>query len=124
MTAVSVRGLRKSYGQYEAVRGIDFDIEPGEVVGFLGPNGAGKTTTVEILEGYRPPTAGTARVLGLDPARAGRTLLARAGARPGARPGPAAGAAGLPSRSGRSDVPRSCSSTSRPPGSTPRPAAR
>jgi ABC-2 type transport system ATP-binding protein len=72
MTAVSVRGLRKSYGKYEAVRGIDFDIEPGEVFGLLGPNGAGKTTTVEILEGYRPYDAGTVEVLGEDPRAAGR----------------------------------------------------
>ena len=53
MTAISVRGLRKSYGGVEAVRGIDFEVEAGEVFGLLGPNGAGKTTTVEILEGYR-----------------------------------------------------------------------
>jgi ABC-2 type transport system ATP-binding protein len=72
VTAVSVRGLRKSYGKYEAVRGIDFDIEPGEVFGLLGPNGAGKTTTVEILEGYRPYDAGTVEVLGEDPRAAGR----------------------------------------------------
>ena len=53
MTAVRVRGLRKRYGEHEAVRGIDFEIGTGEVFGLLGPNGAGKTTTVEILEGYR-----------------------------------------------------------------------
>ncbi|MFL5928594.1 MAG: ABC transporter ATP-binding protein [Gaiellaceae bacterium] len=68
--AVSVRGLRKSYGHLEAVRGIDFTIRPGEVFGLLGPNGAGKTTTVEILEGYRKPDAGTVEVLGIDPQRA------------------------------------------------------
>ncbi|HEY2542991.1 MAG TPA: ATP-binding cassette domain-containing protein, partial [Gaiellaceae bacterium] len=50
---MSVSGLRKSYGPLEAVRGVDFEIEEGEVFGLLGPNGAGKTTTVEILEGYR-----------------------------------------------------------------------
>ena len=50
---ISVRGLRKSYGDVEAVRGIDLEVRPGEVFAFLGPNGAGKTTTVEILEGYR-----------------------------------------------------------------------
>src|SRR3954454_22689733 len=70
MTAVVVRDLHKSYGSLEAVRGIDFTIEPGEVFGLLGPNGAGKTTTVEILEGYRDRTAGTVEVLGVDPQRA------------------------------------------------------
>src|SRR5690349_2948219 len=56
--AISVRGLRKAYDDYEAVRGIDFDVRRGEIVAFLGPNGAGKTTTVEILEGYRERTSG------------------------------------------------------------------
>jgi ABC-2 type transport system ATP-binding protein len=65
--AISVSGLRKSYDGVEAVRGIDFDVLPGEVFGLLGPNGAGKTTTVEILEGYRPRDAGDVRVLGVDP---------------------------------------------------------
>ena len=51
--AIEVRGLRKRYGDLEAVRGIDFEVRRGEVFGLLGPNGAGKTTTVEILEGYR-----------------------------------------------------------------------
>ena len=72
MSAVSVRGLRKSYGNTEAVRGIDFEIPTGEVFGLLGPNGAGKTTTIEILEGYRNRTAGEVEVLGVDPQRAGR----------------------------------------------------
>src|SRR3954447_19394788 len=71
MAAVSVSGLHKSYGPYEAVRGIDFEIEPGEVFGLLGPNGAGKTTTVEILEGYRRRDAGDVTVLGQDPEHAG-----------------------------------------------------
>jgi ABC-2 type transport system ATP-binding protein len=68
--AISVRGLRKSYDGVEAVRGIDFEVLPGEVFGLLGPNGAGKTTTVEILEGYRPRDDGDVRVLGVDPWRA------------------------------------------------------
>lgn len=65
--AVSVRGLRKSYGTFEAVKGIDFEVGTGEIFGLLGPNGAGKTTTVEILEGLRTRTAGQVGVLGLDP---------------------------------------------------------
>jgi ABC-2 type transport system ATP-binding protein len=62
--AVAVRDLRKSYGALEAVRGISFEIHPGECFGLLGPNGAGKTTTVEILEGLLPRTSGQAEVLG------------------------------------------------------------
>ncbi|HSS80763.1 MAG TPA: ABC transporter ATP-binding protein [Gaiellaceae bacterium] len=71
MSAIAVRGLRKAYGALEAVRGIDFEVQRGEVFGLLGPNGAGKTTTVEILEGYRKRDAGEVEVLGTDPARAG-----------------------------------------------------
>ena len=71
MTAIVVEDLRKSYGAYEALRGISFEISEGEVFGLLGPNGAGKTTTVEILEGYRKRDGGDVSVLGLDPARAG-----------------------------------------------------
>ena len=71
MTAIAVRGLRKSYGDFEAVRGVDFEIAEGEVFGLLGPNGAGKTTTVEILEGYRRRTGGEVEVLGSDPQHAG-----------------------------------------------------
>lgn len=65
--AIQVQGLRKSYGELEAVRGLDFEVRQGEVFGLLGPNGAGKTTTVEILEGLRPRTAGDVKVLGYDP---------------------------------------------------------
>jgi ABC-2 type transport system ATP-binding protein len=76
---ISVRGLRKAYGDVEAVRGIDLGIRRGEIFAFLGPNGAGKTTTVEILEGYRPATAGEVRVLGEDPAHARREWRERLG---------------------------------------------
>lgn len=65
---LDVRDLRKSYGDFEAVRGIDFEVQAGEVFGLLGPNGAGKTTTVEILEGIRQRTGGHVRVMGYDPA--------------------------------------------------------
>ena len=71
MSAIAVRGLRKTYGALEAVRGIDFEVQRGEVFSLLGPNGAGKTTTVEILEGYRKRDGGEVEVLGTDPARAG-----------------------------------------------------
>ena len=77
--AIEVRGLRKSYGELEAVRGIDLEVASGEVFALLGPNGAGKTTTVEILEGYRSRTAGEVSVLGHDPARHERALRERVG---------------------------------------------
>jgi ABC-2 type transport system ATP-binding protein len=79
VSAIVVRGLRKSYGQQEAVRGISFDIREGEVFGLLGPNGAGKTTTVEILEGYRERDGGEIDVLGFDPALAERAYRERIG---------------------------------------------
>jgi ABC-2 type transport system ATP-binding protein len=79
VTAIAVRGLRKSYDGAEAVRGIDFEVEEGEVFGLLGPNGAGKTTTVEILEGYRTRDAGEVEVLGFDPQRAERAFKERIG---------------------------------------------
>jgi ABC-2 type transport system ATP-binding protein len=77
--AIRVSGLHKSYGEHEAVRGIDFEVGKGEVFGFLGPNGAGKTTTVEILEGYRPRTAGEVSVLGIDPSSPTRQWRERIG---------------------------------------------
>ncbi len=77
--AISVHGLRKSYGGTEVVRGIDFEVAAGEVFGFLGPNGAGKTTTIEILEGYRERTDGEVSVLGADPARPTRPWRERVG---------------------------------------------
>jgi ABC-2 type transport system ATP-binding protein len=79
VSAISVRGLRKAYGALEAVRGVDFEIEEGEVFGLLGPNGAGKTTTVEILEGYRRRDAGDVTVLGHDPERPGPEFRQRIG---------------------------------------------
>jgi ABC-2 type transport system ATP-binding protein len=77
---VSVRGLRKRYGQFEAVAGIDLEVERGEIFAFLGPNGAGKTTTVEILEGFRTRTDGEVSVLGVDPARGDAAWRNRVGA--------------------------------------------
>ena len=77
--AILVRDLHKSYGAHEAVRGIDFEVERGEVFGLLGPNGAGKTTTVEILEGYRQRSSGIVSVLGTDPERRQRDLRERVG---------------------------------------------
>jgi ABC-2 type transport system ATP-binding protein len=76
---ISVQGLRKAYGDFEAVRGLDLEVETGEVFAFLGPNGAGKTTTVEILEGYRERSAGEVVVLGEDPVQAGREWRERIG---------------------------------------------
>jgi ABC-2 type transport system ATP-binding protein len=78
-SAIVVRGLRKSYGDIEAVRGIDLTVGEGEVFALLGPNGAGKTTTVEILEGFRDRTAGDVSVLGHDPAKGERSFKAQIG---------------------------------------------
>ena len=78
-SAIYVSGLQKSYGNVEAVRGIDFEVAPGEVFGLLGPNGAGKTTTVEILEGLRSRNAGEVKVLGFDPEIQVRSLKDRIG---------------------------------------------
>src|ERR1700733_12003288 len=77
--AVRVRGLVKSYGGVQAVRGIDLDIQHGEIFALLGPNGAGKTTTVEILEGYRRRDGGEVSVLGFDPGRQRAKMLPRIG---------------------------------------------
>jgi ABC-2 type transport system ATP-binding protein len=79
VSAISVRDLRKSYGAHDALRGISFEIEAGEVFGLLGPNGAGKTSTVEILEGYRKRDGGEVAVVGFDPERADRELRERIG---------------------------------------------
>ncbi len=77
--AIEVHDLRKSYGAFEAVRGLSFTVRRGEVFGILGPNGAGKTTCVEILEGYRARDGGEVTVLGTDPASRDRDFRARIG---------------------------------------------
>src|SRR5215211_8742947 len=76
---IEIRGLHKSYGEVEAVRGIDLHVDRGEVFALLGPNGAGKTTTVEILEGYRDRTAGEVSVLGRSSTHNGPDLKRRIG---------------------------------------------
>ncbi len=76
---IRLAGLRKAYGDLEAVRGIDLEVTAGEIFAFLGPNGAGKTTTVEIMEGYRERSAGDVSVLGEDPQRGGRAWRGRIG---------------------------------------------
>ena len=77
--AILVRDLHKRYGDHHAVRGLDFEVAPGEVFGLLGPNGAGKTTTVEILEGYRTRSSGIVSVLGHDPQQRSHELRERMG---------------------------------------------
>jgi len=77
--AIDVRGLRKTYGSFEAVKGIDLRVERGEVFSLLGPNGAGKTSTVEILEGHRARTSGEVSVLGHDPGKGERAFKSRIG---------------------------------------------
>src|SRR5690348_10240084 len=69
-TAIRVHGLRRSFGDVEAVAGVDLTVGHGEIFAFLGPNGAGKTTTIEILEGFGERDAGEVEVLGVDPAHA------------------------------------------------------
>lgn len=77
--AIEVQGLRKSYGDFEAVKGIDLKVKTGEIFALLGPNGAGKTTTIEILEGFLDLNAGSVRVLGHDPAKHERVYKERIG---------------------------------------------
>ena len=76
---ISLRGLRKSYAGRAVLDGLDLDVHRGECFALLGPNGAGKTTAIEVLEGVRRRDAGEVRVLGEDPARAGRAWRARLG---------------------------------------------
>src|ERR1035437_5398646 len=77
--AIEVSELRKSYGELEAVRGIEFSVQGGEIYGLLGPNGAGKTRSVEILEDYRDRSSGSVSVLGYDPQARPRELRRRVG---------------------------------------------
>lgn len=79
VAVITVRGLRKRYGAYDAVAGIDLDVHRGEIFAFRGPNGAGKTTTVEILEGFRGRSDGEVNVLGQDPAHTGAQWRNRVG---------------------------------------------
>ena len=79
---VSARGLAKQYGDFVAVDGIDFDVEPGEAFGFLGPNGAGKSTTMRMIGCVSPPSAGSLRILGMDAASSGRQIRSRLGVVP------------------------------------------
>lgn len=79
---ILARGLRKSFGDFEAVRGIDVDVRRGEAFGFLGPNGAGKSSTMRMVAAVSPVTAGSLRILGLDPATDGPEIRARIGVCP------------------------------------------
>jgi len=80
--AVEARALVKRYGDFEAVKGIDFDVPSGQVFGFLGPNGAGKTTTIRMVVGLSPKTSGELRVLGMDVDTRGRDIRRRIGVVP------------------------------------------
>ena len=77
--AIHVEHIRKTYGRFEAVSDVSFDVQHGEIFGLVGPNGAGKTTTMECVEGLRTPDGGRISVLGLDPARDGKALQERIG---------------------------------------------
>ncbi|WP_324502727.1 ABC transporter ATP-binding protein [Nocardioides sp.] len=79
---IRARGLRKSFGDFEAVRGIDIDVRRGESFGFLGPNGAGKSSTMRMVAAVSPPSAGELRILGLDPVTDGPAIRARLGVCP------------------------------------------
>jgi lipooligosaccharide transport system ATP-binding protein len=79
---IRARGLRKSFGDFEAVKGIDVEVRPGEAFGFLGPNGAGKSSTMRMIAAVSPPSAGELRILGLDPATHGPQIRGRLGVCP------------------------------------------
>ncbi|WP_106299076.1 ABC transporter ATP-binding protein [Knoellia remsis] len=79
---ITARDLRKSFGTFEAVKGIDVDVRRGEVFGFLGPNGAGKSSTMRMIAAVSPVTSGELRILGMDPATDGPSIRARLGVCP------------------------------------------
>jgi len=79
---VHARGLRKTYGEFIAVDGVDFDVHRGQAFGFLGPNGAGKSSTMRMIQCVSPPSAGSLQVLGMDPAKDGPRIRARLGVVP------------------------------------------
>jgi len=79
---IRARGLRKSFGDFEAVKGIDVEVRPGEAFGFLGPNGAGKSSTMRMIAAVSPPSAGELSILGLDPAKDGPAIRGRIGVCP------------------------------------------
>ncbi len=79
---IRARGLHKSFGDFEAVRGIDLDVRPGEAFGFLGPNGAGKSSTMRMIAAVSPVSSGELRILGMDPATDGPAIRARIGVCP------------------------------------------
>ena len=79
---ILAQGLRKSFGAFEAVRGIDVDVRRGEAFGFLGPNGAGKSSTMRMVAAVSPVSGGTLRILGMDPATDGPQIRARIGVCP------------------------------------------
>jgi lipooligosaccharide transport system ATP-binding protein len=82
VSLIRARGLRKSFGDFEAVRGIDLDVRPGEAFGFLGPNGAGKSSTMRMIAAVSPPSEGELSILGQDPATHGPQIRARLGVCP------------------------------------------
>src|SRR5437764_12153699 len=79
---IRARGLTKRFGDFTAVDGIDFEVAPGEAFGLLGPNGAGKTSTMRMIGCVSPPTSGTLRILGKDPATEGAAIRSRLGVGP------------------------------------------
>ncbi|MGH3332822.1 MAG: ATP-binding cassette domain-containing protein, partial [Nocardioidaceae bacterium] len=79
---IRASGLRKSFGDFEAVRGIDVEVRQGEAFGFLGPNGAGKSSTMRMIAAVSPPTGGQLSILGMDPATEGPAIRARLGVCP------------------------------------------